>query len=487
MPDEVELIKERIDKLTELNKLGINPYPYRFDKKQTAKQIADEFADIQHSDRETSTAGRITGLRRMGKATFAHLLDESGKIQVYFREDLLGKEYYNLLKKMDIGDFIGIKGKPFRTKTGELTVEVAHFEFLCKAIKPLPEKFHGLKDPELRYRKRYLELIMNPEVKDVFLKRTQIINAMRDLLNRKGFLEVETPILQPIYGGANAKPFKSHLNSLNMTIYLRIANELYLKRLLVGGFEKIYEFAKDFRNEGIDRSHNPEFTQAEIYQAYSDYEDIMKLVQELFVGCAKAVLNTTTISFRGHEISLEKPWAKITMRDALKKYADIDVSKYPDEELFDLRHTYNIDYHGELNRGTMIQLLFEKLVEDKLIQPTFVTEHPLETTPLCKQARKDPRFVERFELFIGGMEFANAYSELNDPIVQRKLLEGQATLLRGGEEEAHPMDEDFCEAVEYGMPPAGGVGIGVDRLVMLLTGKDSIREVIFFPFMRPQE
>lgn len=488
MPDETELIKERLRKLTELTEKGINPYPYRFTKTHEIKKLLNDFSKLdQLPGIEVAVAGRLMNLRRMGRATFGHVQDENGKMQIYLKEDLLGKEKYNLLKKIDIGDLLGLKGKLFRTKTGELTVEVNELEILCKSIRPLPEKFHGLKDPELRYRKRYLDLIMNPEVKEVFKKRTEIINSIRNTLNSKDFLEVETPILQPIYGGANAQPFKSHLNALDMAVYLRIANELYLKRLLIGGFERIYEFAKDFRNEGVDKTHNPEFTQIEAYQAYADYEDIMKLTQDMIINAAKTVLGTTKAKFRNHEINLEKPWAKITIKDALKKFADIDIAKYSDEELFDLRTTYNLDYKGELNRGVMIQLLFEALVEDKLIQPTFVTEHPIETTPLCKQSRQDPRFVERFELFIGGIEFANAYSEQNDPVVQRRLLEEQAKLLRGGEEEAHPMDEDFCDAMDYGMPPAGGVGVGIDRLVMLLTGKDSIREVVFFPFMKPQE
>ncbi len=488
MPDETELIKERLRKLTELTEKGINPYPYRFDKKQMVSDVCSQFLEAkEQSATEASTAGRIVALRRMGRATFAHLQDESGRLQLYLREDIVGKDSYVFLKNFDIGDFLGVTGKVFRTKTGELTLMVSRFELLCKSLRPFPEKFHGLKDPELRHRKRYLDLIVNPEVKEVFIKRTKIVNSIRDTLNKQGFLEVETPVLQPIYGGANAKPFKSHLNELDMVVYLRIANELYLKRLLVGGFERIYEFAKDFRNEGIDRTHNPEFTQVEIYQAYADYNNIMVLVQDVIINAARTILGAEKLMFLNHEISLAKPWARITMKDALKQFADINVDEYSDEELFDLRHTYNLECRGDLTRGIMIQLLFEALVEEKLIQPTFVIEHPLETTPLCKQSRTDPRFVERAELYIGGFEMANMYSEQNDPIIQRRLLEEQANLLRGGSEEAHPMDEDFCDAMDYGMPPAGGVGIGIDRIVMLLTGKDSIREVIFFPFMKPQE
>lgn len=486
MPDETELIKERLRKLTEMAEKGINPYPYRFDKKQMIADICAQFSEAIEQSAEVATAGRIVALRRMGRATFAHLQDESGRLQLYLKEDLVGKDRYAFLKNMDVGDFIGVAGKIFRTKTGELTLMASHFEMLCKSLRPFPEKFHGLKDPELRHRKRYLDLIVNPEVKEVFVKRTKIVSSIRETLNKKGFLEVETPILQPVYGGANARPFKSHINELDMEVYLRIANELYLKRLLVGGFERVYEFAKDFRNEGIDKTHNPEFTQVEIYRAYADYNDIMALVQDIIINAANTV-GAEKLSFLGHEISLAKPWAKITMKDAIRQFADINVDDYSDEELFDLRHTYNLECRGDLTRGVMIQLLFEGLVEEKLIQPTFVTEHPLETTPLCKQSRTDPRFVERAELYIGGFEMANMYSEQNDPVVQRRLLEEQARLLRSGSEEAHPMDEDFCDAMDYGMPPAGGVGIGIDRITMLLTGKDSIREVIFFPFMKPQE
>ncbi|MBI4139818.1 lysine--tRNA ligase [Candidatus Woesearchaeota archaeon] len=483
MSREEQIISERIKKLNELRDRKINPYPYTFAGTEHSNVITSKYHNASETPQgNTRIAGRIISMRRLGKLTFFHIQDEFGKMQVCAKEESL--KNYEELKLYDVGDFAGIEGGVFKTRSGEITVYAKSVEMLCKTILPLPEKWHGLKDVESRYRQRYLDLVMNPEIKETFKKRRLIIDTIRETLNSHGYLEVETPILQPIYGGASAKPFKSHLNALNMTIYLRIANELALKRLLVGGFEKVYEFAKDFRNEDIDTSHNPEFTQIEFYEAYADYHIMMERVEEIFTNCARKLYGTLKIPFGDHTINLGTPWRRATMKDLLKEHVNIDVDKYSDEELFDLRITYNIDVEGDITRGLMIQQLFEELVEDKLVQPTFVIEHPIETTPLAKSSRITKELVERFELFIAGMEFSNAYSELNDPILQRKLLEEQAKQLRGGDEEAHPMDEDFVQAIEYGMPPTGGVGIGIDRLTMLMTNNKSIRDVILFPFMK---
>ena len=489
MPTEKDLINERLRKLDEIRKLGVNPYPYRYDKTHLATDISSKYSKLKNEEHTTDTvkvAGRIIALRRMGKASFAHILDGTGKIQLYLQIDHLGKEKYDFLKLLDIGDWIGAEGHIFKTRTGEITVEVHGIELLSKAIRPMPEKWHGLKDKEIRYRKRYLDLVMNPEVKKVFADRTKIVDAIRETLNKKTFLEVDTPILQPIYGGAAAKPFKSHLNELDMPVYLRISNELYLKRLIVGGFERVYEFSKDFRNEGIDKTHNPEFTQIEIYQAYGDFTDMKELVQDLYIAAAKAIHGSTKFEYQGHLIDVKKPWQEYTMIAALKKFADIDVENLTDKQLFDLAAKNNIELEKK-TRGWAIAGLFE-LVEEKLIQPTLITHHPVETTPLCKHCRHHPEkhFIERFEPYIAGMEIANAYSELNDPILQRKYLEEQAKELSAGTEEAHPMDEDFLEAIEVGMPPTGGIGIGIDRMAMIILNQPSIRDVLFFPFMRPE-
>ncbi|MBI2499431.1 lysine--tRNA ligase [Candidatus Woesearchaeota archaeon] len=487
MEEENQLIKQRIQKLNNLRQRKINPYPYSFDQKDHAIDILTKFNKLkkdQKTKTDVSVAGRVMTLRVMGKAGFGHIQDGSGKIQIYVREDVIGKEEYKTFSKSDLGDIIGVKGIIFCTKKGEISIWVKKFVLLCKSIRPLPEKWHGLKDTEVRYRKRYLDLIVNPEVKEIFIKRTKVINFIREYLNKKNFLEVDTPILQPIYGGASARPFKTFLNNLKMDIYLRISNELYLKRLLVGGFERIYEFAKDFRNEGIDSTHNPEFTQIEIYQSYADFKDMMKLTEEIFIGASKIINGKTKVNFRGQVIDLKKPWKVMTMKEAIKKYVNINVDKLMDKELIEVLDKNNIEYRKGCSSGMAIYLIFDKLVSEKIIQPTFIIEHPIETTPLCKQSRKDPKLVERFEPFIGGFEVANGYSELNDPIIQRKLLEEQAKQLRGGDEEANPMDEDFIEAIETGMPPTGGVGIGIDRMMMLLCGKDSIKDVILFPFMK---
>ena len=490
MEEENVLIKERLQKLAEIKEAGINPFPYKYDQKNHAVELHKKHEKLTAEEKtkdNVSVAGRIVGLRRIGKATFMHLLDQSGKIQLYFREEDIGTEKYSFLKKLDMGDLLGCEGLIFKTKTGEVTVNVTSFVLLGKSLRPLPEKFHGLKDQEIRYRQRYVDLIVNPEVREVFILRAKIIKTIRQFLDDKGFMEVQTPIIQTQYGGANARPFVSKINAWNMPVYLRIAYELHLKRLIVGGFEKIYDLSSCFRNEGIDHTHNPEFSMIEIQWAYADYNDVMKLMEELFECVALKVLGTTKIKHGEHTIDVKAPWKRMTMKDALKTLAEIDIDKYSDKELFDLRIIYNIEYHGDLNRGTMTQLLFEELCESKIIQPTHIIDHPKETCPLAKPHRKNPELIERVEPFIVGWEFGNGYSELTDPQLQKKLLQEQAEKGRGGDEEAHPMDEDYVHALEFGLPPNAGLGIGIDRMIMLFTGKDSIRDVILFPTMKPLE
>ncbi len=487
MPTEKELMAERVKKLNELREKGINPYPYKYDARNKANELAEKYAALKPEEKtsdKVSVAGRIISLRRMGKVTFLHVLDGTGKIQAYFSNDEMGEDKYSLLKLFDMGDWIGISGKIFKTRTGEATILVESYEMLCKAIRPLPEKWHGLKDLELRYRNRHLDLVMNENVKQVFLTRTKIIKAIREFFDQRNFLEVETPVLQPIYGGANAKPFVTHHNDLDMRMYLRISLELYHKRLIIGGIERVYEIGKVFRNESIDTSHNPEFTLLECYQSYADFEDMLHLVEDLYDSVAKKVLGTTTIEIQGKQIDLKKPWARMTMSDAVKKYTGEDIDKMSEEDAKELIAKYGLEIEGAPAKWKIIDELFKKEVEQHLIQPTFITHHPKETTPLCKQCRKHSDKIERFEPFINGWEIGNAYSELNDPIKQRELLEEQAEQLRGGAAEAHPMDEEFIQAMECGMPPTGGLGLGIDRMIMLLTNSASIRDVIFFPTMR---
>jgi lysyl-tRNA synthetase class 2 len=486
MDPEEKMINDRKSKLKELRNWGVEPYPYIFNQKNHAQDITDKYSKIKTGEEtkvKVSMAGRVMLVRIMGKASFFDIQDESGRIQCYIRKDDV-KEAYKVFKKVDIGDFVGIEGTVFKTKKGELSIFVRKFTLLTKTLRPLPEKWHGLKDVELRYRKRYLDLIANPELKEVFIKRQRIIDTMRAQFNKKGFLEVETPILQPIYGGANARPFKTFLHDLKMDVYMRVSNELYLKRLIVGGFEKVFEFSKDFRNESIDRSHNPEFLQVEAYQAYADYNDTMRLVEDVVEASCKAVNGSTKAEYEGHKVDFKKPWKRITMKDAIKAHANIDVDKFDLDGLKKLLKKNHIEFEKDISHGSAILLLFEELVEDKLIQPHFVMQYPKESTPLCKRDRDNPEFNEQFECYICGMEVANSYSELNDPIIQRKNLEEQAKQLRQGDNEAHPMDEDFIQAIETGMPPTGGVGIGIDRVCMIILGQKSIRDVILFPFMK---
>jgi len=478
-----QLTQQRRRNLEELRKLGIEPYPYSYSKNTNAEDIQNlKLKKEEKSKKQVSLAGRIITLRPMGKATFGHLQDQTGKVQFYFREDQV--KNYNLLKKFDIGDFIGIKGNPFKTKRGENSVWVKEFTLLSKSLSPLPEKWHGLKDIETRYRQRYVDLIVNQEVKKTFILRTRIIEAVRDFMQKNGFIEVETPILQPTYGGANARPFKTRINAWDIDMYLSISPELYLKRLIVGGFEKVYTICKNFRNEGVDKTHNPEFTMLESYAAYWDYEDVMKFTEEMYEYIAKKVLGTTNINYQGIKIDLKKPWKKLTMLEAIKKYLEVDITKFNDKELKQELKERNLEFYN-YSRDLAIELLFS-LIEPKLIQPIFITDHPKESTPLCKLKRGDHDLIERFEPFINGWEMGNAYSELNDPLQQKQLLEEQEIKGRGGDEEYHPMDEDFIRSLEIGMPPTGGLGLGIDRMVMLMTNAKTIRDVILFPTMRPE-
>ena len=489
MSDKPQIDENKLRKLHELQELGINPWPYTYDQTHHAKDINEKYDHLkkeEHTKDVVSVAGRIMLKRVMGKASFFHLQDMSGRVQVYLTKDTLRGNYKIFTKKVDMGDIVGVKGKIFKTKLGEVTIEVEEIELLSKSLLLMPEKYHGLKDEELRYRQRHVDLIVNPEVKEVFVKRAKIYKAIRKFLDDKGFMEIRTPILQTEYGGANARPFITKINAWNMNMYLRIAYELHLKRLLVGGFEKVYDLSSCFRNEDADRTHNPEFAMMEIQWAYGDYHDAMKLTEDLWEYVAKEVLGTTLIEVGGNKIDLKAPWERLTMKDALKKFVKIDVDKLSDKELYNLIRNYAIDYEGDIIRGTMIFRLFEELCEDKLIQPTHIIDHPKESCPLAKQHRDDPELIERVEPFINGWEVGNCYSELTDPILQRKLLEEQAAKGRGGDEEAHPMDEEYVNALELGLPPNTGIGIGVDRMVMLLTGSDSIRDVILFPTMKPK-
>lgn len=487
MNEENEIIKIRKEKLDWLIKQKIEPYPYSFDKKNDSLAISKKFAKIKAGAKtkiKVSVAGRIMTSRIMGKASFLTIQDQTGKIQIFATRDTL--KNYDIIKKLDNGDIIGIKGFIFKTKAGELTVHAEEFKLLSKSLSPIPSKWHGLKDEEIRYRQRYLDLIANPEIKEIFIKRDKILQETRNYLNKLDFIEVEIPTLQTIYGGAKARPFKTHINAWDINLFLSISPELHLKRLLVGGFEKVYTIGKNFRNEGVDKTHNPEFTMMELYWAYKDYADIMKLTENIISTLAKKVTGSTKVKYQGEEIDFKTPWTRITMKDSLKKFAKLNVENLSDQEIKKLLKEHEIEL-PEYNRGWAINYLFEELVENKLVQPTFVTDYPRETTPLCKVKRNNPELIERFELFINGWEIANAYSELNNPLIQKKLLEEQERERKSGNQEANPMDEDFIKAIEIGMPPAGGLGIGMDRVVMLLTNANSLREVIAFPTMRPKK
>lgn len=477
------IIQDKWKKIEEIKELGLEPFGRKYDKKN---MILDLLSGKEEDGITYKTAGRIMTFRRMGKNIFAHIEDQSGKIQIYIKQDEVGEEKYELAKKLATGDFIGVEGTLFLTKTGELTLRAIEFELISKNIRPLPEKFHGLTDVETRYRQRYLDLIMNKEVKDTFITRTKIINTIRTLLNSKGFLEVETPMMHSIVGGASAKPFVTHHNALDMQLFLRIAPELYLKRLIVGGFDKVFEINRNFRNEGISTRHNPEFTMIELYQAYADYEDIMNLTEEIFRHCAMEVLGTTQLVYNEKEINLDK-FERKHMVDCVKEVTGVDFWEEKTlEEAKALAKEHRVEIAGHMSSvGHIINEFFEQKCEEKIVQPTFVYGHPVEISPLAKRNQKDPRFTDRFELFIDAREYGNAFSELNDPAEQRARFEEQVNEAKAGNEEANAeADYDYVEALEYGMPPAGGLGIGIDRFVMLLTGSASIRDVVLFPQMR---
>ena len=485
MLDENHLITIRKEKLEELRKQDKDPFKItKFNRTHTSEQIKENFEELEEKD--VTIAGRIMAKRIMGKASFCHIQDMQGRIQSYVSLNDLGEESYKAFKTYDIGDIVGITGFVFKTKTGEISVHAKEMTLLTKSLRPLPEKFHGLKDTELRYRQRYVDLIMNPEVKETFLIRSKIIKEIKNVLDSKGYVEVETPILNTVAGGAAARPFITHHNTLDMDMYLRIANELYLKRLIVGGFDKVYELGRMFRNEGISIKHNPEFTNIELYAAYEDYNDMMDITEEIISTVAERVLGTTKITYQGTPIDLTPGWKRISMIDAIKEVTGVDFNEInTDEDASDAARKLGIEIDGTLERGNVINLVFEEKVEETLVQPTFIMDYPVEVSPLTKRKPSDPRLVERFEVFIGGREYGNAYSELNDPIDQYERFLEQAKQKAEGNEEANDMDDDFINALEYGMPPTGGLGIGVDRLIMLLTDSASIRDILFFPTMKP--
>ncbi len=479
-----QLLKIRRAKLKELQQDNKNPFEItKFKVTHLGNEVVENFDSLE--GQKASIAGRIMTKRVMGKASFCHLQDKTGKIQVYLKKEGVGEEAYDMFKHYDLGDIIGVEGEVFKTQKGEISIKAASITLLSKSLQILPEKFHGLKDTDTRYRQRYLDLIVNPEVKDTFVKRSQIIKEIRNFLDGKDFLEVETPMLIDIPGGAAAKPFVTHHNALDMKVHLRISLELYLKRLIVGGFDRVYEIGRVFRNEGLSVRHNPEFTLLELYQAYTDYYGMMDLTEELIRYLATKVIGTTTVSYDGVEIELGKPFARLTMIEAVKKYADIDFDSIQgDEEAKTLAKSKGIEVKAHHKRGDIINLFFEEYVEHHLVQPTFIMDHPVEISPLAKRKPENPDYTERFELFITKREFANAFSELNDPIDQRGRFEAQEELRAAGDEEANMIDEDFLTALEYGMPPTGGLGIGIDRLIMLLTDSYSIRDVLLFPTMK---
>jgi len=497
MNNENQLINARKQKLKLLYDLGVNPYPKSVKRTHHISDILQNPDKFIENEEELYVVGRVRALRKMGKASFFHIEDKSGRIQIYIRRDEVGRENYKVFKKSDIGDFLQIKGKVFFTNTGELSVRAKKVKFLVKSIRPIPvvkEKrqdgkkvlYDQFANKEMRYRKRYLDLLLNPDVKDTFLKRSKIIKFMRNFLDEKDFIEVETPILQPMYGGAAAQPFITKHNKLDMELYLRIADELYLNRLIIGGFEKVYEVCKDFRNEGMDRTHNPEFTQIELYQAYADYNDVMDLVEEMLTNMSKEIFGKLQFEYGEYNIDLKTPWQRKPLLDLIEEYADINIKNMSPEEIIDFCEEKELELDVK-TYGKAIDEIFKNLVEPNLIEPTFVIDYPKEISPLAKSKSDESRLVERFEVFIAGMEIGNAFTELNDPFDQRERLEEQVKNRELGDLEANEVDEDFLEAMEYGMPPTGGLGLGVDRIVMLLTDSHSIKDVILFPQMRKKD
>ncbi len=487
-----ELLKVRRAKLDELRGLGIDPFGKKYVRTSTANDVLSTYdtltkEELEEKEVTVSLAGRIMTKRVMGKASFAHIQDLSGRIQIYVRKDTVSEAQYEAFTILDLGDIVGIKGTVFKTKTGETSIKVVELEVLTKSLLPLPDKYHGIKDVELRYRQRYVDLIVNPEVQRTFITRSRIIQSMRRYLDSLGYLEVETPTLHSIAGGAAAKPFITHHNALDMQLYMRIAIELHLKRLIVGGLEKVYEIGRVYRNEGISTRHNPEFTMIELYEAYADYKDIMSLTENMVAHIAQEVLGTTQIEYQGHQVDLTPQWRRVSMVDAVKEVKGVDFSVHmTDEQAQQLAKEHGVKVDPHMTFGHILNAFFEEFVEETLIQPTFITGHPVEISPLAKRSEEDPRFTDRFELFIVAREHANAFTELNDPIDQRQRFEAQLVEREHGNDEAHEMDDDFIRALEYGMPPTGGLGIGIDRLVMLLTNAASIRDVLLFPHMRHQ-
>ena len=483
-----EQMQNRIDKMHKIEEHGWRPFGRRFEWTHRSADVKEQFETLAEAEAEVKMAGRVMAIRGHGKTCFMDMQDKTGRMQLYVRKDVLGEEDYSLVKMMDIGDTIGVTGIPFRTHMGEVSIKVVKMEMLSKSLRPLPEKWHGLKDIETRYRQRYVDLIVNPEVRDTFVKRSQIIRSVREVLDSHDFLEVETPILNTIAGGAAARPFISYHNALDMQVYMRIAPELYLKRLIVGGMDRVYELGRVFRNEGIDNRHNPEFTSVEIYQAFADYRDMMDLTEEVVVKTAMKVLGTTKITYEGVEIELASPWKRISMIDAVKEYSGKDFTNVTDlEEARAMAKELNVPVEPSFGIGKIINACFEEYVEDKLIQPTFITGHPKEISPLAKSNPENPEITDRFEAYIYGREICNGFTELNDPIDQRERFLKQVEERANGDEEANMMDEDCVNALEYGLPPTGGLGIGIDRLVMFLTDSSTIRDVLFFPTMKPMK
>jgi lysyl-tRNA synthetase class 2 len=491
MPDDHEQIVVRRKKLSAVRERGIDPYPNDFRPDHTTAEVHARFGTLAEADFDTapavSIAGRIMALRDFGKAAFLHIQDRAGRLQVHVRRDRLGDDRFELYRLLDLGDVIGVVGRPFRTRTGELTLEATDLRLLAKALRPLPEKWHGLQDVEARYRQRYLDLIANPDARRIVEMRSRIARHLRDFLTARGFVEVETPMMQPIVGGAAARPFVTHHNTLDLDLYLRISPELYLKRLVVGGLDRVFEINRNFRNEGIDTTHFPEFTMLEFYQAYATYEDLMDLTEEMLVGLARDLAGGTTLSYRGHAIDLTPPWPRRTMVDLVAERAGIDPARLLEPATITglAERTGGVERPG-MAPGELLVTAFERLVEPELVQPTFVCQFPVEVSPLARRNDRDPRFVDRFELFIARHEVANAFSELNDPADQRERFEAQLRARAAGDLVAHAMDEDYVRALEHGLPPTAGEGVGFDRLVMLLTGAPSIRDVILFPQLRPE-
>ncbi|MBT0654239.1 lysine--tRNA ligase [Geomobilimonas luticola] len=486
-----ELLLQRRRKLDAMWEAGINPFPNDFKPSHTSRDLADAYGhvtDIEDNPATFTVAGRIIARRSFGKAAFVQLQDRKGRMQLYVKKDSVGDEAFERFETFDIGDIVGAMGKPFRTKTGELSLHASEMRLLTKSLLPLPEKFHGLTDVETRYRQRYVDLIVNPEVREVFIKRSRVINLIRAFMTGRDFLEVETPMMQQIPGGATARPFVTHHNALDMELFLRIAPELYLKRLVVGGFERVFEINRNFRNEGISVRHNPEFTMMEFYQAYATFEDLMDLTEELLCHVAQELLGTLDFTYQGLDISFKRPWKRLTVKEAILEYGDIDAKSLEDRDLaYAYARQIGLDLPQDIGYGKLITEIFEEVAETKLIQPTFITAYPTEVSPLSRKNDQDPDIVDRFEFFCAGREMANAFSELNDPIDQKERFLAQVAAKDKGDEEAHYMDEDYIRALEYGLPPTAGEGIGIDRLVMLLTDSPSIRDVILFPQLKKEK